>query len=139
MPLDQVQTAVETYLGVHWTSTPVAFENSSYVPTSDGNGTLSPYVLMELNGGLYEQRSVGAGTATADLWMDSGTMFLHVFVGSGTGSLLAKQYAAALAELFRGLTLSPNIAFGDISMSASGGSQDGNDWTLSLSIDWIQG
>lgn len=139
MPLDQVQTAVHDFLAAHWTATPIAFQNDGYAPTSDGNGTLTPWLLVEVYGGLYEQRSIGAGSPAADLWMDSGQLWLHVFVGSGTGSQLAMSYGAQLAELFRGLELDPNITFGDISLGASGGSTDGNDWTLSTSVDWIQG
>src|ERR1700712_596441 len=116
MPIDQVQAAVQTFLAANWTVTPIAYENDGYEPTSDGNGTLTPWLYVEIFGGLYEQRSIGAGSATANLWTDSGTLWLHVFVGSNTGSLLAKQYGAQLAELFRGLQLSPNITFGDITI-----------------------
>lgn len=139
MPIDQVQTAVESFLTANWHTTDVAFENAGYEPRVDSSGTIFPWVFVEVYGGLYEQRSVGAGTAAADLWTDSGVIWLHIFVGVGQGSLLAKQYGAALAELFRGLTLTPNITFGDITLGGGGGSTDGNDWTLSTSIDWIQG
>jgi hypothetical protein len=139
MPIDQVQTAVQTYLTANWHSTDVAFENDSFEPRSDTNGTILPWMLVEIYGGLYEQRSMGAGSAAADFWSDSGTVWFHIIVGTGTGSLVAKQYAAALAELFRGLQVAPNIAFGDIAIGASGGTSDGNDWSLSVSVDWIQG
>lgn len=139
MPLDQVQTAVETFLAANWTTTPVAFENDGFQPPTNGNGDVLPWILVETNGGLFEQRTIGAGSASTDFWSDNGTLWVHIFVGSGTGSLVAKQYGSALAALFQGLTLSPNIQFGDISMAASGGSIDGNNWSLSLSIDWLQG
>lgn len=139
MSIDQVQTAVESFLAASWSATDIAYENSGYMQRSDGNGTIIPWVLVELNGGIYEQRSIGAGSATANLWTDSGVLWLHVFVGSETGSLLAKQYGAQIAELFRGLTLDPNIAFGDITLAGSGGTLDGNNWSLSISIDWLQG
>jgi uncharacterized protein DUF4128 len=139
MSIDQVQTAVETFLAANWTATEVAYENSGYTPKADGNGVVLPYVLAELDGGLYEQRSFGAPTAKQDLWLASGTLWLHVFVASGTGSLLAKQYAAQLAELFRGLELNPDIAFLDITLAASGGMVDGDDWGFSVSINWQQG
>lgn len=139
MAIDQVQSAVQAFLTANWTSTPVAYPNDGFAPTSDGNGSLTPWLLVEVYGGLYEQRSIGAGSAAANLWTDSGQVWLHVFVGSGTGSQLALSYAAQLAELFRGLFLDPNIQFGDIALGASGGSTDGNDWSLSTSIDWLQG
>lgn len=139
MPLDQVQTAVQSFLATEWTATDIAYENDGYQLKDDGNGALIPYVLIEVFGGLYEQRSIGAGSAVANLWTDTGTVWAHVFVGSGTGSLVAKGYGATLAELFRGLTLDPNISFGDITMGASGTRQDGNYWGLSISIDWEQG
>lgn len=138
MPIDQVQSAVEAFIAANWTTTDVAYENTGYVPTSDSNGSVLPWVLIEVFGGLYDQRSIGAGSAAADYWQDCGTVWLHIFVGSGTGSLLAKQYAAAFAQLFRGLELDPNITFGDINLGASGTS-DGNDWTMSVSIAWEQG
>jgi hypothetical protein len=139
MPLDQVQTAVETFLTANWSTTPIAFENDGFQPPTNGNGDVLPWLLVELNGGLYEQRTLGTGNATTDFWSDSGTVWIHIFVASGSGSLIAKQYGSALASLFQGRTLSPNIQFGDITMAASGGTQDGNDWGLSLSIDWLQG
>jgi uncharacterized protein DUF4128 len=139
MPLDQVQTAVQGFLTANWTLTDVAFENDGYEPQVAADGTIRPWLLVEVFGGLTEQRSIGAGSAAADLWTDSGVLWLHIFVASGTGSLLAKQYGAALAALFRGLQLDPDIAFGDIALAASGGSSNGNDWSLSASIDWIQG
>lgn len=139
MPLDQVQTAVEAFMRASWTATDLAFENDGFVGNTDANDNQIPFVLIEVFGGLYEQRSIGAGSAQADYWQDSGTVWAHVFIASGIGSLPAKQFGSQLAELFRGLTLDPNISFGDIAMAASGGSQDGNDWSLSISIDWIQG
>jgi hypothetical protein len=139
MPVDQVQTAVEAFLGANWTTTPIAYENADYQPASDGNGTIIPWVFCEINGGLFEQRTIGSGRSATDFWSDSGTLWLHVFVGSGTGSLIAKQTGSALAALFQGLMLSPNIQFGDITFASSGGTLDGNDWAYSLSIDWLQG
>jgi Bacteriophage related domain of unknown function len=139
MSLDQVQTAVEAYIAAHWTATAIAYENTGYVPTSDGNGTLTPWLLVEVQGGLTEQRSLGTGDARSNLWIESGTLWAHVFVGSETGSLLAKQLGAQFAELFRGLELDPLIAFGDMTLAGSGGTEDGNNWSLSVSIDWMQG
>lgn len=139
MPIDQVQTAIEGFLATHWTQTDLAYENDGYLSRTDGNGSLIPFVLVEVQGALYEQRSIGAGTPVADLWMDRGVLWLHVLVGSNTGSQTAKTYAASLAELFRGLELDPAIAFGDITIAASGGVVDGNDWAISVSIDWQQG
>jgi Bacteriophage related domain of unknown function len=139
MPIDQVHQAVGTFLGANWSATDVAFENDGYVPHTDTDGSIAAWVLVELYGGLYEQVSIGAGSAHGNFWTDSGTLWLHIFVASETGSLVAKQHAAALAELFRGLELEPNIEFGDISIAPSGGSEDGNNWSLSISIDWAQG
>lgn len=138
MPVDQVHTAVQDFLTTHWASTAVAYENDGFQPQVDTDGTIEPWLLVEVYGGLYEQASIGAGTAQADLWTDTGVVWLHIFVGSGTGSLVAKQYAAALAELFRGLELDTNIRFGDISIGSGGGTSNGNDWTLSTSVDWVQ-
>lgn len=139
MPIDQVQTAVEGFLAASWTQTDLAYENDGYVSRSDGNGSLMPFVLVEVQGALYEQRSIGAGQPSANLWTESGTLWLHILVGSGTGSGTAKRYASALAALFQGLLLDPNIAFGDMTIAASGGTTNGNDWTLSVAIDWTQG
>jgi hypothetical protein len=138
VPIDQVQQAVEAYLAANWTTTDIAYENDGYVPHTGTDGTIAPWILVELYGGLYEQRSLGAGSAHANFWVDSGTLWLHVFVGSETGSLTAKQYASQLAELFRGLELPSGIQFGDISIAPSGGTEDGNNWSLSVSVDWVQ-
>src|SRR5690348_10060801 len=102
MPLLDVRSAVRGFLAANWLVTPVAFENEDYEPTTDPNGARQPWVYVEIMGGLYEQLSIGAGSAKANLWQAKGQVWLHVFVPSGSGADAAAGYADALAELFRG-------------------------------------
>jgi hypothetical protein len=134
----QVRTAVKAFLGANWTTPPVVYENEGFEQSSDGDGLLNPYVFVEVMGGLMEQRSIGAGTARSNLWDAQGQVWLHVFVATGSGADQAATWADAIADLFRGLELSPNIEFQDIHIAAGGGSADGTAWRLSVSVDWTQ-
>jgi Bacteriophage related domain of unknown function len=139
MSIRDVRTAVRSFLTVNWQDTVIAYENEDYEPATDVDGELVPWLFVEVMGGLYEQVSIGAGSATANYWSASGQLWLHVFVASGSGADIASEHADDLAELFRGAELDPNISFGDISIASGAGESDGNNWRLSLSIEWTQG
>lgn len=139
MPMLQVRQAVEAFLREVWQPTVLSFENDSFQQQNDDAGLLIPYVYVEVTGGVYEQRTLGASTPRENYWTTRGQLWLHIVVATGTGYQLAAQWADDLAELFRALELEPGIQFQDIVVASGGGASDGSDFVLSVSIDWEQG
>ncbi|MDR3474434.1 MAG: phage tail terminator-like protein [Devosia sp.] len=140
MSTDAVYSAVQAFLTDNWTATPLVFENGSGEPPIAPDGSLIPWVEVEVAGNAYSQISIGAGSPADNRWREEGQVWFHVFVKTGAGSLLARQLATALTGLFRGAQLDPDIEFGDMSVGlGEPGDDDGNYWRLSVSIDWFRG
>jgi hypothetical protein len=138
MSSDIVFAAVHDFLAVQWTATPIAFENEPFVPPVTG-GIPLPFIIVEVEGTQYDQLSIGSGASATDLWRESGAVIAHVMVRAGTGSLIARQLAMALATLLKGLVLPPSIRFQDLSIGAGqAGSEDGNYWCMTLRAEWIR-
>ena len=127
--------AVRALLDAQWTSCSVAYENESFtVPeTTDGP---QPWMMVEMTGRLFDQRSIGAGTRTANRWREEGQLFLHVFAPVNSGSATARTLIHAAVDLFRGTDL------GTASLTAAsiglGETVDANGtwWRISATIDF---
>lgn len=140
MSTDIAYQAICGFLVANWTATPLEFENINFVPPVDADGVMTPWVSVEIAGNSYAQASIGAEIPSDNLWREEGQLWLHVFVPAGTGSLLARQYARQLVDLFKGLDLDPDIEFRDASVGlGEPGDENGIAWRLSTSIDWIRG
>lgn len=133
----EVYGAVKDYLTAQWTTTPISFENEPFTPPV-ASGAAGAWVAVEVSGTFYDQASIGAETAAANLWREEGQVWLHVFVRTGSGSLVVRQYAKQLVDLFRGLTLlAGTLRFRDASIGrGQPGDEDGNYWVLSCTVDW---
>jgi hypothetical protein len=138
MSSDVVYSAIKAYLTANWTTTEIAWENENFQSPLSSDGSPTAWVAVEITGNLYSQASIGAGTASGNLWREEGLLWLHIFVPTGSGSLVARQYAKQLADLFRGLSLSGDtLRFRDASIGrGQPGSEDGLYWGLSVSIEW---
>lgn len=128
-----VYQAVRTYLTGAWSSTGLAWENEDF-DTAD----LGAWVAVEMTGTSYAQQTLGAGSAAANRWDEDGLLWLHVMVKVGSGALDARNFAKALADLFRGtLLLGDSLEFGDASIGmGEAGDDDGRWWRVSVSIAW---
>lgn len=129
-------TAIRAHLEAEWQATPLAWDNETYAPNDN-----TPFVMVQITGDLWDQASIGAGERTANRWEETGELLLSVIVPTGTGSLLARQHAEALANIFRGLNLDEsNIEFRDISIGLGVAAQDrGPWWLLPVRINWLRG
>lgn len=127
-----VYDAIKAYLKVNWTTTPIRFENETFVP--DGTA----FVAEEITGKLYAQESIGAITQAANRWDEEGTLWLHVLVPMGTGGSTARAYAKQLADLFRGLVLLSNsLEFREAFIGrGQPGHEDGAYYRVSVYINW---
>lgn len=135
MSSDYVFTAIKDFLVANWTETPLRFENETPMTTA----APEPFVLVELGSDTLEQLSTGSGIRSDNFWRESGSLWLSVLVRSGTGSLLARQYARQLAQLFMqndGL-IADALTFSNISVGlGSPGQEDGNYWAITVLVSW---
>lgn len=145
MASDVVYSAIRNYLeGVNatpaaWATTPIQWENDKPVKMINDAGEQTPWIMVEMAGTLYAQESIGAGEQAQNRWDEEGQLFIHVFTPSGTGGLLARQYAKQIADLFRGAHLPPNesIEFMDASIGEGSPGDDTGDWfRISVEIKW---
>ena len=131
---DVIYGAIKSYVTANWSACPIAWENEDFTrPEPPG-----PWILFEITGTYYQQESIGDSPQGANRWDEEGVMFFHVFVAKGTGSTLARQYAKALADLFRGLhLLSDNLEFMTASIGEGAVADDmAVYWRVSVSIEW---
>jgi hypothetical protein len=138
MASDAVADAIRAHLTANWTESPIAWENEPFERPISDDGTPEPFVIFELSGDLYAQKSIGAGTQAANRWDEDGRLWLHVFVAAGTGNSVVRRHAKQLADLFRGqLLLADSLEFGDASLGAGQpGDDDGAYYSVSVSVDW---
>lgn len=137
MSSSEVFTAIKDYLTASWTTTPISYENEEFAPPI-ANGVSGPWIAVEVSGTFYDQASIGSGTASANLWREEGQLWIHVYVATGSGSLVVRQYAKQIVDLFRGKSLlSDSLRFRDASIGMGHpGDEDGRYWGLSCSVDW---
>lgn len=129
------RTQIRSFLQEHWTATPMAWPNETFRPPNPP----APWVNVVMRGGIWDQVSIGAGDRTDNRWQEEGDLLLDVIVPLGTGDLLAREHATALANLFRGLNLD-DIEFGAIFIDEGAAAEDkGPWWLLPLRISWIKG
>jgi len=131
---DVIYGAIKSYVTANWSACPIAWENEDFTrPEPPG-----PWILFEITGTYYQQESIGDSPQGRNRWDEAGVMFFHVFVPKGTGSTLARQYAKALANTFRGaLLLSDSLEFLVASIGEGAVADDmAVYWRVSVSIEW---
>lgn len=134
MASNTVYDAVKTYLTAQWSSTTIAWENEPFSKPEPP----AHWIAVEMQGTLYGQQSIGAGEQADNRWDEEGILWVHIMAPTGEGSSTARQYAKAIADLFRGtMLLSDSLEFMDASIGAGErGDDDGNYWRLTCTIDW---
>jgi hypothetical protein len=136
-----VSSAIEGHLIANWKATLLVLENKSTAEngTALPPDTPAPMVQVSFTGKTYEQVSIGASTQAANRWDEEGVLFLDVLVPIDTGSTDARNYAKALCDLFRGLTLlSGNLEFltATIGEGTKSDKYNGSYFLISVDIDW---
>jgi Bacteriophage related domain of unknown function len=130
-----VRDAFRAYLAANWTTTPiVAVTNEFTTPPS-----LSPWVALQFLAGTEEQ--VSLGSPGYNIFRESGTVFIHVIVPTGTGDEVALGYAETLRTLFRGATFGGVRCFAIDPPSTEPGTtvlaDDGAFFGCSMACDYI--
>lgn len=137
MALIEAWTAIKQHFAEHWTlGVPIVYENDGFEPPVSPNGEIAPWVYVEVVSTVFAQRSIGASPVVLNKWDESGTMFAHVHVRSGSGIEVAAEIVSAIVELFRGVYVAPGIEFGDMSSDGGPGDDAGNDYVVTIGIDW---
>ncbi len=127
-------SAIRAYLEASWAATPLAWDNEAFDTPDD-----AAFVRVEMTGDMWDQMSIGAGERLQNRWEEEGDLLLSVIVPAGTGTLLARQHAEALANIFRGLQLG-EIEFREISIGLGAVAEDrGPWWLLPIRINWTRG
>lgn len=135
MSTRSVRSALRSFLQANWTATPLVFPNQMLPDNAEGQ----PWVMVRHRGRQYDQASIGAGSRASNLWEEDGTVYLHVFVPSGTGDDAASQYAEDLALLFRTQGELPAAGIRFCTMSIGDGEieeEDGRWWATTVTVDW---
>lgn len=123
---------VEDYLREVWNVTPIVFENETPSPPDGAQA----WVFVEMAGNLYDIASIGAGSPEANLWRESGTLWLHVMTPVWTGTREGRQHAWDLAELFKAQPI-PGLRFQAMSVGAGEPVETDGNWArMTLTIDW---
>lgn len=134
-----VRAAVTAYLAANWTASPLILQNRETEPPVQPDGTLRPWVYMQLGFNSFDQWSIGIEPRADNRWREEGIIMFHVMTPIGEGLAASDTNADALIELFRGLQLSPDIEFRDITSDIGGpGDNDGNYYRVSIAVDWVR-
>jgi hypothetical protein len=119
-------TAIKNRLNGAWNTTPVVYENKFHEPTG------AAFVYVEVFDDSLAQETIGA--PGNNLWVESGTVYLHVMVPSGGGSETARSHAFSLKQLFR----EQDIGGLKITEMSIGSGEPGRDfpnyWALTLTL-----
>lgn len=133
--------AIHSYIGTNWTDStiPVVFENEKFIAPSVPPSPAT-WIMVQVIGDTFDQASLGSGTADTELWREEGQISFFVFVRPGTGSSAARGVADTFVAIFRGRQIAASfIRFHGISIGGGqAGSDDGNWWGLSGTINWIR-
>lgn len=127
--------ALRNWLEGAWSATVLRFENETPYPPAD----LAPFVYLEVTGDLFSQLSIGAGSPDANLWREEGVATLSCCVPTGSGASLARGMASTLADMMKGLSLSPGLQC--TSMIVGAGDRfvhDGNYFAVPLITNWYR-
>ena len=88
--------AFKSVLDSRWTDTPIVYENE-FAQTLLEAGV--QFLYVEIFGTDYSQETFGA--PQQNMFLETGTAWLHVMTKSGQGSETARGYCGALMNLFR--------------------------------------
>lgn len=127
--------AIRARLADDWTACPVIYENES-AATPESSGIPQPWMMVEITGAQFDQRSIGAETRGANYWREVGTLHLHIFVPANTGSDTARGLIHQAVDLFQGTGLGSTTFLGSRIGMGQASEVNGGWWRLSADIDF---
>lgn len=134
-----VRAAVTAYLEANWTASPLILQNAETEPPVQADGTLRPWVYVQIAFNSVDQWSIGAPDRTQNRWHEDGLILFHVMTPIGEGLAASDTNADAMIELFKGVQLDPGIEFRDITSDIGGpGDENGNYYRVSIAVNWVK-
>lgn len=134
-----VRAAVTAYLEANWTASPLILQNAETEPPVQADGTLRPWVYVQIAFNSVDQWSIGAADRTDNRWREDGLVLFHIMTPIGEGLAASDTNVDALIELFKGVQLDPGIEFRDITSDTGGpGDDNGNYYRVSVAVDWVR-
>ncbi|ONG53450.1 hypothetical protein BKE38_12100 [Pseudoroseomonas deserti] len=109
---------------------PIEWPNEPFEPPTEGDRL---HLVVEMAGHVTEPAEMGQD----GVWLEDGTLYMHVLIKAGAGSLRALVLAKHMVGLFRGLPPGP-MAYRRASIGAGHRPEkDGEWWCLTASVDWV--
>ena len=143
MASGDIYSAIQAHMLDSWTDTPILVENENTLPNGVSApptaGSVSCWVSVELAGTQYSQQSIGASSQSDNRWDEEGFLILTLFVPNGSGSIVGRNYAKQLADIFRGIRLlnDQSLEFLDASIGRGSPSDvEGNWFQIPIYIQW---
>lgn len=132
MSSPEAYSAIHDYLVQQWTGPTLHFENEGAVLPN----VPDYFIFVEIFGTSFDQASIGAETAAANLWRELGEIIAYVMIPRDSGTLQGRTYAKQFANLFRGQEIA-GVIFRDASIGAAeAGEENGSYFRLAVTIDW---
>jgi len=139
MSRSAVRGAVRNYLAANWTTSELVYESTLTEPPVQSDGVLRPYFYIQVSYNSTDQWSIGEEPRTGNRWREDGLVFFHLYTPAGAGMDVSDEHADAMIALFKGLQLSPDIEFRNISSDIGGpGDDNGNYYRISISVEWVR-
>ncbi len=138
--------AIRAFLDANWSDAapqpcPLAWDNEPFTEPKpfDQQDVPQCWGRVLVDGDLWDQRSIGSGDPTVELWQEEGRMTLTVFCPIGHSSRAPRGLLTAFADLCRGRSTS-GVSFQDCHFDPIGAKDEsGVWWGMTMSIDWIRG
>jgi hypothetical protein len=96
------RAAIEAYFNTNWgTTTPIKWENATFVTPGTQNRTRQPWVALFIREAVGSRASIGV----TPLRRFVGTIIVQIFTDLNIGTNLARDYASQVADLWRDVTI----------------------------------
>lgn len=108
---------------------PIAWPNEGFADPADSTDPI--FVSVEIEGGLSAPIEIGLNAT----WEESGALWCHVMIPSGTGIVAGIALRKTIANLFRDLPPGP-VTWTSADLDIGGQSEDGGYFSLPLRVTY---
>lgn len=109
---------------------PIEWPNEAFTAPTEGDRL---HLVVEIAGDVAQPAEMDP----AGIWLEEGTLYVHVLIAAGRGSLRPRVLAKHVVGLFRGLPAGPMLYRRASIGAGHRPEKDGEWWCLTASIDWV--